>query len=189
MTWWDHETESIWSQPWGTAIAGDLEGTRLKLIPAGIVPWAAWVEEHPGTLVLNLEGYGQFGPPREPFQPGFVIGIALGEDAKAYPFQPASEEGVVNDWIGPFPVVVVADAESKAVHAFLRRAGDRELEFELREGALVDRQTSSTWDLGRGIAVDGSLRGEVLQRVPYITAYERAWEDFYPHSEFYQRSG
>jgi hypothetical protein len=189
MTWWDHETESIWSQPWGMAIAGTLEGTRLKLIPAGIVPWAVWVEEHPDTLVLSSEGYGPFGPPRTPFQPGFVIGIALGEDAKAYPFQPASEEGILNDWIGPFPVVVLADAETKAVHAFLRRAGDRELEFELREDALVDRQTGSTWDLGRGIAVDGPLRGEVLQKVPYITAYDWAWEDFYPHSEFYQGSG
>ena len=34
MTWWDHKTESIWSQPWGMAIDGPLEGTRLKLIPA-----------------------------------------------------------------------------------------------------------------------------------------------------------
>ncbi len=26
MTWWDHETNSIWSQPWGMSIAGELEG-------------------------------------------------------------------------------------------------------------------------------------------------------------------
>ena len=189
MTWWDHETESIWSQPWGMAISGAIEGTRLKLIPAEIVPWAAWVEEHPNTLVLKTEGYGPFGPPRQQFQPGFVIGIALGEDAKAYPFRPASEEGVVNDWIGQFPVVVLANAETNAVYAFIRRAGDQELEFEMLKDALVDRQTGSTWDVARGIAVDGPLRGEVLQRAPYITAFDWAWEDFYPHSEFYRQSG
>ena len=27
--------------------------------------------------------------------------------------------------------------------------------------------------------------GAVLQRVPYFTAYDWAWEDFYPHGAFY----
>ena len=50
----------------------------------------------------------------------------------------------------------------------------------------MDLQTGSTWDFDRGIAVDGPLRGEVLQRVPYITSFDWAWEDFYPHTEFYK---
>jgi hypothetical protein len=39
MTWWDHQTQSVWSQVWGQAIAGPLKGTTLELIPASIVPW------------------------------------------------------------------------------------------------------------------------------------------------------
>ena len=50
---------------------------------------------------------------------------------------------------------------------------------------MVDVQTGSKWDLVKGIAIDGPLRGEVLQRVAYITAYDWDWEDFYPHTEFY----
>ena len=183
MTWWDHKTESIWSQPWGLAIDGPLKGTRLKLIPARIVPWATWLDDHPGTLVLDVEGAG--GLLREDFSERYVIGITLGEDAKAYPFKPASEERVINDWVGPFPLLVSVDPDTKAVYVYVRRVGDQQLEFTRRDGRLVDVQTGSVWELARGLAVEGPLRGEVLQQVPYITSYDWAWEDFYPHSEFY----
>ncbi len=55
MTWWDHETESIWSQPWGSAIGGDLEGESLTLLPAEVVPWSTWLASHPDTTVLADE--------------------------------------------------------------------------------------------------------------------------------------
>ena len=184
MTWWDHETNSVWSQPWGMSIGGELEGTRLKLIPAAIGPWDAWLADHPDTLVLQSQE-SRFAPRRQGFTSDFVIGIALGEYAKAYPFNQASGEGAVNDRIGPYAVVVVADAETKSVHSFLRKAADQELEFTLSDDTLVDVQTGSKWDLVKGIAIEGPLRGEVLQRVPYITSYDWAWEDFYPHTEFY----
>ena len=185
MTWWDHETQSVWSQPWGAALAGPLKGTRLDMIPANIMPWSTWLEEHPDTQVLSADGGGYFGG-GETFSPYYVSGITLGDFAKSYPFSPASQLGVINDWLGPFPVLVLADAETKAVHTYLRRRGDGDLEFELRDGLLVDRQTGSNWDVARGIAVDGPLRGTVLQQVPYMTAFDWAWEDFYPHSEIYQ---
>lgn len=186
MTWFDHETESVWSQPWGLAIDGAIAGTRLTLIPAGIMPWDAWRTDHPDTLVLDAGGRSLFGKPRKKFSSDFVIGIALGEAAKGYPFRLASQEGIINDRIGPFPVVVLANPETKAIHAFLRIVGQDELDFALRGDTLVDQQTGSTWDLDRGIAVEGPLRGEVLQRVPYITSFDWAWEDFYPHTEFYR---
>ena len=114
MNWWDHETDSVWSQPWGRAIRGPLEGTRLNLIPAGIVPWATWLREHPDTLLLDNGGRGQA------FRPDYVIGVTLGEYAKAYRYESASQQEVLNDQIGPFPVVVLTDPETKAVHLYLR---------------------------------------------------------------------
>ena len=35
MTWYDHETQSLWSQPVATAIDGPYKGVGLKMIPAG----------------------------------------------------------------------------------------------------------------------------------------------------------
>lgn len=188
MTWWDHDSPGIWSQPWGMALGGPLKGTRLKLIPAAILPWGAWLEGHPNTLVLEDED-SLFGPLRKEFNPNFVVGIALGEDAKAYPFKLASEEGAVNDRIGPYPVVVIANPGNKSVYTYIRQAADQELDFRILKEAppnsIIDAQTGSTWDATRGIAIAGPLRGEVLQRVPYITAYDWAWKDFFPHTQFY----
>ena len=185
MTWWDHETQSVWSQPWGLAIDGPLKGTQLKMVPANIVPWGTWLSEHPETLVLKVDTGGFFRA-GERFSEKYVVGIALGEYAKAYPYRSASEEGAINDWLGPFPLLILVDDETKAVHTYLSKVGDRELTFTLRDGNVIDRDTESTWDMTKGIAVDGPLRGEVLQKVPYSTAFDWAWEDFYPHSEFYE---
>ena len=184
MTWWDHETQSVWSQPWGRSIAGQLEGIELELVPASIIPWSTWLSEHPETLVLKVAP-GRFGSSGQQFSEYYVIGVTLGDHAMAYPFGQVSKDRVVNDQIGTIPVVVLADPVTKAVNVFHRRAGDQELEFMLRDGLLVDTHTESTWDPSKGIGVEGPLRGEVLQRVPYITAFDWAWEDFYPHSRFY----
>ena len=185
MTWWDHETDSIWSQPWGIAIDGELKGVELDMIPASVVPWATWLADHPETLVLETIR-GAYGLVREGFTSDYVIGVTLGEYAKAYPFAAASREGVINDRLGPFPVVVLADKGTKAVNVYLRRVGEEELEFVSLDGRLVDRQTGRTWDRARGFAVEGPLRGELLKQLPYMTSFDWAWEDFYPHSEFYE---
>ena len=187
MTWWDHETSSIWSQPWGRAIEGELEGVELTLLPAGIMPWAAWLADHPDTLVL-LGDDRAFFDTRQPFTDQFALGVTLGEHAKAYPFELASKEQVINDWMGPFPLVVLVDTKTKAPHIYLRVAGPRDLEFKIEDGVLVDLQTGSTWDSSKGIALSGPLQGTLLQQVPYVSSFEWAWEDFYPHSEFYELS-
>jgi hypothetical protein len=53
MTWFDHETDSIWSQPTGTALDGDCAGVRLEMIPVTVMPWATCKKVHPKTLVLD----------------------------------------------------------------------------------------------------------------------------------------
>ena len=111
MTWWDHGTESIWSQPWGMAIDGELKGARLKIISTSLVPWGTWLADHPDTLVLETDKV-PFKYAQE-FNDDFVVGISLGEHARAYPFELASEEAIINDWVGPFPVVVLVDKETK----------------------------------------------------------------------------
>ena len=180
MTWWDHETRSVWAQPWGMAIDGPLWGTALDLIPASIVSWKSWLSEHPDTLVLTGADRGIIVGANKRFSDRYVIGITLGDHAKSYPFEAASREGIVNDRIGPFPVVVLADPDTKSVHVYFSTVGDEELEFDLRDGRLTDRQTGSTWDVSKGLAVEGPHRGELLKQVPYISAFDWAWEDFYP---------
>ncbi len=195
MTWWDHETESIWAQPWGAAIEGELLGTQLTLVPFELVPWNVWLERHPDTLVLvderraNLSFVGQIPHDR------FVIGVSIGEAAKGFHFRSSANEGVVNEWVGDFPVAVFVDGETREISVFLRSPqGERalsagltgELIFEVAEdGTVTDVGTGSTWDILLGVATSGPLRGVLLQRAPYITAFDWAWTDFFPQTDFW----
>ena len=47
MTWFDHATGSVWSQPLGLAIAGPRRGQRLDLLPSLLTSWGAWREAYP----------------------------------------------------------------------------------------------------------------------------------------------
>ena len=189
MTWWDHETDSVWSQPWGSALAGPLEDTALTLLPVSVVPWSTWLAEHPDTTVVAND----LTPRRVSNQltrDDFVIGVALGDAATAYYYVVASEERVINDRIGDHPVVVTVDPDTRDIKVFLRNTGDeagiRELIFELDEsGLIVDGETGSVWDTTRGVAVDGLLKGTLLQQLPYVSSFDWAWLDFFPHTEFY----
>lgn len=182
MTWWDHETGSIWSQPIGTALIGPLRGIQLGLLPSALVPWATWRTEHPRTFVLD-EGFAFF---RERPHDNFVIGIVLGEHARAYRFRDVAHARVINDMVGPFPVLIYADPVSRRVQTLLRQVRDRVLAFALERELLKDTQTGSIWDPVRGISTSGPLRGQVLRLIPHNSSFDWAWRDFYPHTTFYQ---
>lgn len=182
MTWWDHKTESVWSQPWGRAIQGELKGVELFLLPSQLTTWGQWKAEHPDTLVMNT-GYSRLTVFRQTFNPDFVIGLILAEQAKAFYYRDVEAAGVVNDFVGDIPVLVWA-AESN-FHAYIRQMDDRVLTFRLEDGELIDEETGSTWDPARGLATSGPLTGQGLQSVPSSSAYDWAWLDFYPDSTFY----
>ncbi|HIF72126.1 MAG TPA: DUF3179 domain-containing protein [Dehalococcoidia bacterium] len=119
MEWWDWETQSIWSQPWGAAIDGELSRTRLTLLPYELVPWQSWRDQHPDTKVLvderaNLVYRGLSAIDR------FVIGVSIGEAAKGFYFVSSAQEGVVNETVGEFPVTVFADEGTRRIHVLLR---------------------------------------------------------------------
>ena len=183
MTWWDHSTESIWSQPWGLAIGGPLTGQRLKTLPVSLVLWEDWVKEQPDTQVMVVPallpqpGYG--------FYDGFVVGVALGDHARSYDFTILRDEIVVNDAVGPYPLVFHTNPETRKVGVYVRQVGDRVLTFEETGDHMRDRETGSLWDPRRGLAIEGPLKGEGLLEVPSNSSFDWAWRDFYPHSTEY----
>ena len=197
MTWWDHKTQSIWSQPWGSAIAGPLKDHALTLIPASIVPWSTWLAGHPDTTVLGNDL--EFGRYRvQTSTDDFVIGVALEDNATAYHYEDASGLRIINDKVGTHPIVVFVDPDTREINVFLRRireagaydSGPSELVFALGgDGQVTDIETGSKWDTKLGAAIEGSLKGTVLQQIPYITSFDWAWEDFFPHTSFYETEG
>jgi hypothetical protein len=64
--------------------------------------------------------------------------------------------------------------------------GHMKVTFRQENGTLMDEETGSHWHIVRGLATDGPLRGQGLQPVPSLTAFDWAWFDFYPDSHLYQ---
>ncbi len=140
MTWWDHETLSIWSQPIGQAIAGPLKRTALTLLPSRMTTWANWKASHPETLALTT-AYEQLGFRHQKFDGDFVIGVVLTGLAKAYPYEAVAAPGVINDTLGEFPILIWArDGDYRT---YLRKVDGQRLTFEVIEGKLRDQETSS----------------------------------------------
>ncbi len=187
MTWWDHNSGSVWSQVWGQSIAGPLKGTTLELIPAGIVPWGTWKTRHPDTLAMVNDKSGLFSREERP-RDGWVVGIAIGEHSKAFDYRALVRGGLVNDFVGPFPVTVYTDPDTRNVQVYLRQAGEQVLTLNLDQTGqrLVDVESGTTWRLENGVAVEGELKGEALLSVPYISSFDWAWLDFHPESEIYR---
>jgi hypothetical protein len=196
MTWWDWETESIWSQPWGAAIDGELTGTRLTLLPYELVPWQTWSDRHPTTKVL-VDERGDFDYMGRLPKDDFVIGVSIGDSAMGFYFTSSANDGVVNEFVGDYPVVVFTDSDTREIDVFLRgprrghdTLGDVHypLTFELisaNSPHIRDAETGSIWDIERGVSIEGTLKGTILQRAPYVSAFDWAWQDFNPHSQFW----
>jgi hypothetical protein len=182
MTWYDHETGSIWSQPWGRAIQGELKGVQLNLLPFQLTTWANWRDAQPDTLVM-MNDVNRLGGRRQGFQTDFVVGLVLAEDAKAYYYEDALEARVINDTLGDIPIVLWTSDE--IFYAYVREVDGSVLTFKAEGDILVDEETKSTWDPVRGLATSGQLQGEGLRAVPSLSSFDWAWEDFYPDSEFY----
>ncbi len=183
MTWWDHGTHSVWSQVWGKALLGPLRGTTLAPIPASIGPWATWKAEHPDTLALQGEGPRWLY--RERVRDDFVIGLVLAGHARGFQFSAVRHLGVLNDRVGPNPVVLLVDPQSRSISVFLRRVGGHTLTFTRRGSALSDLETGTTWHAQRGIALSGPLKGELIKALAYTPAFEYAWRNFYPTTTWY----
>ena len=184
MTWFDHATGSIWSQPIGRALVGELRGATLRQLPATLDTWAGFRARHPDALVL---ANGLSGPrlilatPRD----NWVIGLALGDAAAAVDFSHARVAGLVQLSVGDEPVMVWVDGATGTVRAYLRRVADRLLNFEpAGEDALRDRETGTLWSAANGLALSGPLAGQALSPVPWTSAFDWAWRDFYPESAF-----
>ncbi len=52
----DLNTDTLWNQLTGEAIAGELEGTVLDRFPITVTTYGEWIVEHPETRVLDIPG-------------------------------------------------------------------------------------------------------------------------------------
>ncbi len=216
LVMYDRQSHSLWSQMEGRAIVGDRAGTRLAMRPANTIAFEDWSAAHPGGTVLSREtghrrSYGAnpydsydqptlapflyLGKP-DPRRPPKerVVGVAIGEVRRAYPFPLLEKHRVAHDTVAGQAIVIFYQtgtlsaldesdiARSRAVGAtsvFSARLGDRTLSFEATPEGVRDRQTGSRWEFF-GRAVAGALAGQRLTPVQHVDAFWFAWAAFNP---------
>ena len=98
---------------------------------------------------------------------------------------------MVNDSLGGGNVLVYMEPETETALVYDREIDGRVLTFRMAEGGqgvlavLVDAETGSRWVALTGKAIDGPLKGTVLNRAPSHLSFWFAWKDWYPDTEVY----
>ncbi len=130
LVMYDRQTESLWSQLEGRAIAGVLTGSQLRRLPVATITWADWRRANPDGWVLSrdtgfdrnyganpYQGYDE--PDSDPFlfdgdvderlpAKERVVAIERGGEAVAVRLAHAAQERVVPVEVGGAELVVFA---------------------------------------------------------------------------------
>lgn len=129
-----------------------------------------------------------------------VLTIDLNGEAVAYPYDVLSKLNVINDVVGGNDVVIfwtegTASAldtsnipegrDVGAAVAYSRLLDGTTLDFELKDGKILDKQTDSEWNIF-GLAVAGELKGRQLTSVVSINHFWFSWAAFKPETKIYQ---
>lgn len=126
--------QSLWSQLAGQAVSGPFSGTRLTPLPVELTTWGRWRGEHPKTTVLgpqtghrrryDVNPYTDYFRSSELMFPvgatdarlpqkSRVLGVVVGDEAKAYPLpDPDRERGVWQDMVGGRTLQLATDPAS-----------------------------------------------------------------------------
>ncbi len=184
MTWFDHGTGSVWSQPLGEAILGPLTGQRLELLPSTLTRWGDWRAANPDTFALAA--------PSTPS--GFdletmALVVEFGPDSVAFPVPAVRNVGVIDGEVGTVPVAVVVDPDGDNWAVFSRTLDDRvvALSFDAEAGVLRDSSSDDTWDPFSGLGLDGTAQN--LDQLPGFTSFPGDYITFFPDGAFWQPDG
>lgn len=182
MTFWDHDTGSVWSQPTGEAVAGPRKGRRLELLPSAYTTWESWRTAHPDTLALDVPA-GATGTGLE----HLAIVLDLAGDAVAFRYVDLAEYGVINEVVGGLEVAVVVDpTDTNRWQTFARRVDGGALSLAIEDGELVDLETGTRWDPVRGLGISGPLADESLGLLPGFTIFPEDFATFWPEGRVWQ---
>ncbi len=208
----DVETGTWWQQVTGEAIFGPLKGRKLTLLAFDQLTFGAWKAEAPHGRVLapdpRIAARGDYAaadwevamqrapaplaasadtrlPPR-----ALVVGVAIGDAARAYRVEDLTAVHVFQDDLGGLPIAVVRATDGRSTRVFDRRVDGRVLELFAKPDAtplrLVDAGTGSEWDF-TGTAVNGPLAGTTLARVPFLEEYWFDWRTYHPSGDVARR--
>ena len=121
VLFYDHQTESLWSQLKMKSISGDNVNTDLEIVPFVFSTWKEWKKKNPDTKVLSRDTGFSRDYSSDPYTSYYssknimfpvnnrsdkfhpkekVLVVISGDLSKAYPFKKLNESKFINDKIG-----------------------------------------------------------------------------------------
>jgi Protein of unknown function (DUF3179) len=203
----DRETGSWWQQVTGRAIAGELAGSALELMPNDELTFALWKSEAPQGRALVLapvpgheKGYDKEWEKEVAKYPvpltfpgqglkdrDVVLGIVIGGQARAFPLEKARGASPVEDKIGGVPVALVTGPDGESVRVFRSQLNGLDIEIyrdaQNPEWRLVDSR-GNTWSFS-GCATSGPAAGQCLEKINFLKDYWFDWKNYNPRTTVY----
>lgn len=117
-----------------------------------------------------------------------VIGVVIGNDAKAYPIRLIGYHHQIRDTLGTTPVMVTYCTVCRTGRVYSPLVHGRPLSFRLVgmdhfNAMFEDQATGSWWQQATGVAVAGPLKGTRLREIPSAQYTLGAWMRLHPGSK------
>ncbi len=204
LVMYDRSTESYWSQAVGQAIVGERTGYVLERIPFDVAYWEDWKVINPDTKVLSqdtgfdrpygADPYGNYYMNESIYFPvsnhddrlglkEIIVGLEYDGIYRAYKLSTVEAEHSINDYLAGRSVLLTSQYPFMA-RAFDRTSNGQVLEFDYKDGVMMDLQTGSVWNFD-GMAVQGEFAGKRLERLPIDQGFWFEWVAFHPETEVY----
>jgi hypothetical protein len=210
LVMYDHRTNTLWSQAVGEGIRGAYRGERLVVRPSLMTSWGEWKAAYPQTRVLSAlaldtsageiydpyAGYytngaagvtGWANPDDRLPAKELVIGLKIGQEARAYPLARLREGGLLQDELAGIPLLLVYDQALGSVLVYRREVAGERLDFveTAVEGQLQDTETGTVWDIRNGRGLTGPMAGASLSQLAAPLVYWFAWSDLHPNTDLH----
>ena len=163
---YDRETESLWLQWSGQAIAGPMVGKRLARLRVGQQPYTAWLQGHPDSLVLARPMLKQIDYRYSPYSAYW--------GSEKIPFA----VDAVDPTYHPKEVVVGLRADGKSrvyLGSVMRGAGGRVVDDFAGHKVRIAYDTETA-----------TFSWQIPEDIEVTEAYWFAWKTFQPDTEVWQ---
>jgi hypothetical protein len=158
---YDDDTQSLWSQLEGRALAGPMAGRKLASVPSTLTTWEVWRKKHPTTDVLNINtGYTR----------DYGVDPYWGYEHSDQIVSPIAH---LDGRLDAHELVLGLSAGGRDEAFVLSRLGEAPLPLRVELGGA---DVTITYDAASGAAA-ARVSGE---RVPVYTGYWFAWAAFHP---------
>jgi hypothetical protein len=201
----DQSSGTWWYQATGEAAVGPMQGAQLKEISYEQSTLGAWLNKHPGSLILqpdnhfkadyaDLKDYDRLQSVDKDstlknkdslVRKSWLVGVVVNKQPKGYNWRKLEKSRLVNDRVGTTPLLIALENDSLTFHAWNRQVNGKNLNFKLdTNGQLRDQETASLWDWD-GLCTSGAQKGKRLAKLQAYQEYRHSWLHFHPTTLFW----